>query len=328
MTTRSLLTRLKKWISKWHRDLPVRSTPTSGSQNRHSTRPKKATATFTTAKGVVSEDTITPYHPEVATCPVDSIDIFGSKQYQPLGHCMYCGTTDNLTNEHIVPFGLSGSVVLPKSSCEDCAKVTGTFEGQVLRGPMRSVRMLRDLKSRSKHSGSPTSYPIKVRRNNVIETIELPLAQYPILLHFPTFVSVREKNETREKGITLTGLASISFGQSPEAAIRALDAQEIFWDGATDHPVSFARMIGKIGYAMAVAEGLIDTTDNRPPIVASLLGQEDRIGQWVSNQHNDFRKYPGVLHRLRTHKDPATNSIVVEVQLFSDSDTPTYLVTF
>jgi len=56
------------------------------------------------------------------------------------GACIYCGSSDDLTDEHVVPYGLGGKMILPKSSCRRCAMITGQFEGKVLRGFMRDGR--------------------------------------------------------------------------------------------------------------------------------------------------------------------------------------------
>jgi hypothetical protein len=50
--------------------------------------------------------------------------VLDGKRSSPVGYCIYCQATDELTNEHILPFGLSGTAVLPKSSCKACAKIT------------------------------------------------------------------------------------------------------------------------------------------------------------------------------------------------------------
>jgi hypothetical protein len=57
--------------------------------------------------------------------------------YRPVGYCIYCFGTENLTREHIVAFGLNGTAVLPAASCDRCREITSAFELQVLRGSMR-----------------------------------------------------------------------------------------------------------------------------------------------------------------------------------------------
>jgi len=120
---------------------------------------------------------------------MSSIDMkdFGKVSYKPVGHCIYCGAIENLQREHIIPFGLSGTGVLPKSSCRNCAKITRGVEEDVLRGPMWSVRVFRQLKSRRKHREAPKTEQLTVIKNGKEQVIELPLEEYPILLHFPVF---------------------------------------------------------------------------------------------------------------------------------------------
>ena len=117
------------------------------------------------------------------------VNVLDSRKYDPVGHCIYCGATEeNLQKEHILPFGLSGTAVLPASSCSKCAEITGRQEGIVLRGSMWAVRVYRDLKSGSRHVHAPKEYPLTIRRGSVEETVKLPLDEYPILLHFPIFL--------------------------------------------------------------------------------------------------------------------------------------------
>ncbi|MEE9544028.1 MAG: hypothetical protein V3V55_00330 [Rhodospirillales bacterium] len=45
--------------------------------------------------------------------------------------CIYCGARDDLTVEHIIPFGLWGRIEYPDASCKRCAKEINVFERQV-----------------------------------------------------------------------------------------------------------------------------------------------------------------------------------------------------
>jgi hypothetical protein len=53
-----------------------------------------------------------------------------------------------LSDEHVVPYGLSGDVVLSKSSCARCAAITSKFERSLLRGHWLPYRQFLGLKSR------------------------------------------------------------------------------------------------------------------------------------------------------------------------------------
>ncbi len=45
--------------------------------------------------------------------------------------CIYCGSTNSLTDEHIIPFGLWGRIIFPNASCPDCANKINVFETQI-----------------------------------------------------------------------------------------------------------------------------------------------------------------------------------------------------
>lgn len=55
--------------------------------------------------------------------PVETVrlDVPAKSRFLPVGYCIYCGSTDELGDEHIVPYGLSGDAVIPKGSCAVCA---------------------------------------------------------------------------------------------------------------------------------------------------------------------------------------------------------------
>lgn len=71
------------------------------------------------------------------------------RTYKSPGKCIYCGRDDTeLTDEHIVPFGLGGKLVLEQASCKACAKVTGKVEGARLRAMFAPLRSRAGLPSR------------------------------------------------------------------------------------------------------------------------------------------------------------------------------------
>jgi hypothetical protein len=61
-------------------------------------------------------------------------DVF---RYPDVGLCFYGGATNDLTDEHIIPFSLGGTLILPKSSCNTkivgCNAKTTKFEGVIAR---------------------------------------------------------------------------------------------------------------------------------------------------------------------------------------------------
>ena len=84
-------------------------------------------------------------------------------------------------------------------------------------------------------------------------------------------------------------------------------------------------MIAKIGYATAFALGDLRRLEGPSPVIPSILGEEDDIiGRWVGTLTDPIRNYPGLLHRIEIHEDTKRRLLLAEVQLFSDSKTPSY----
>lgn len=246
------------------------------------------------------------------------------KVYPPFGSCIYCGASDSLTKEHILPFGLSGTAILPQSSCRCCARITGAFEQALLRGSFWPVRVFRDLKSRTKHADAPSSYPMKVIRHGKEEMLELGLSDLPILLHFPHFVLPRHWTQVDRAGaVQLKGIATVLFGKRPEAIARELGVEEFRFE-EVHKPIEFARMVAKIGYAFACAEGAINDLEGPAFVVPAILGKRDDIGDWVGTLEKPFASHPGILHRIELPKKHGF--LWAEVQLFADSETPSYVV--
>jgi hypothetical protein len=248
------------------------------------------------------------------------------RKYPTIGQCIYCGCTGGLQDEHIIPLALAGTAVLPKSSCGACAKITGEQERIVLRGSMWPVRVFRGLKSRRKHRVAPKSYPLTVVRQGAEEIVQLPAAEYPILLPFPIFAPPAFVDTLgRKTEIEVMGVRTISFGPVPQDVARKLGATSIKIE-REDQPVAFARVIAKIAYGFAAAEGILDLIDGTPVVVQSMLGSANDIGRWVGTLSGTPQSFTGQLHRVLFHRDDENGIIWSEVQLFSDSHAPCYIV--
>lgn len=213
----------------------------------------------------------------------DSQEVYAlnNRKYPPVGFCIYCRDTSGLSREHILPFGLSGTAELPKVSCERCRKITGQLEQIVLRGPMWAVRVYRRLNSRTKHREAPRAYPLTVIRGGEKLVVSVPPEEYPILLPFPVFPPPAFLDaEGHCSGIHVKGVTTISFGPRPDETLKRLRADEI-QISQDIKPAAFARMLAKIGYAWAAAEGQLAAIDGVPLVVPAILGKTDDIGRWV-----------------------------------------------
>lgn len=241
--------------------------------------------------------------------------------------CIYCGETADLTNEHILPYGLGGPAEIPLASCRRCARITGAVEKEVLRGALWPIRVYRDLKSRTKHRRAPETIDLTlVFEDGHEERVPVPIKMAPILFIFPVFAPpaiVHSIGYTH--GIRLKGAAAVAFGEAHKDIAQTYGAKS-FRISQTTTPVTFARMIAKIGYAMAFADGSLGRLATQFPVTESILGHADDVGRWVGSYTDYPPRHPGLLHHMVAREFRELGLLVYEVQLFADSQAPCYTV--
>ncbi len=118
----------------------------------------------------------------------------------PVGQCIYCGSNQGpLSDEHVVPYGLSGTFVLPKSSCSRCADETSKLEMRLLRGHWWPYRQFLGLKSRRSKQPLPDLEVTIEHANGEKTPASLPLAKHSFAMVFrlapPTVLSGRVSKE-------------------------------------------------------------------------------------------------------------------------------------
>jgi hypothetical protein len=244
------------------------------------------------------------------------------QSYGPVGKCIYCGSTNNLSREHIVPVGLSGTAVLLAASCDACARVTGKVERALLRGSMWPVRVLRQLRSRRPRE-APKTESLEVERHGKLEKLQIALEEYPVLLPLPIFEMPAELGgPPTPHGVLVKGLHTISFGPRPGEVMQRLGATRVRLT-RSDQPGESDRLVAKIAYCYAIAQLGSDAFE-RVFVLNGILGRQDDIGRWVGTWRDVAGPYPGLLHRLSLQQ--TGEAVLVEVQLFADSETPSYIV--
>jgi hypothetical protein len=170
-----------------------------------------------------------------------------------INRCIYCGATEGLTDEHVVPFALGGRFVLPDASCLLCAEVTSEFERRVLRGFMHDARVAGNFPSRHRKQ-RPKTLPLQIDRAGTFEQVHLDAPQHPALLILPLLAPPGFLlGRAPEIGVTCVGYETLSFGKHPTEAAKRLNTTSIRtvsdWD-----LTSYARLLAKIAYGFAVAQ--------------------------------------------------------------------------
>src|SRR5579875_1815169 len=97
-----------------------------------------------------------------------------------VGRCIYGDHDGPFSDEHIVPYGLGGDVILPAASCRDCATKTSRFEQQVLRTMMGPLRVRLGLPTRRKKERPTEFASAKFDKQGMLRDVIVPAAQFPI----------------------------------------------------------------------------------------------------------------------------------------------------
>jgi C4-type Zn-finger protein len=99
------------------------------------------------------------------------------RRKRDIGKCIYCNSTENLSDEHVVPYGLGGTLILYKASCSNCARETSKFERRLLRGHWWPYRQFLGLRSRTSKEEIP-DLNVKVKSADGTEfSATLPMAK-------------------------------------------------------------------------------------------------------------------------------------------------------
>jgi len=175
--------------------------------------------------------------------------------YGGVGRCIYCGSTGDLREEHIIPLSLGGEFVMLDASCGRCADITSAFEGLCARGIYKELRIFNDYPTRRPRE-RPTHLPLTIEHGGKREERMVPVEEYPGGPLFAPLFPV--------PGI-LTGTApteqlerleyEIYMPQIPDQIERL---QRLRGDGPTQVHVPinwglnpFMRMLAKIGHGFA-----------------------------------------------------------------------------
>ena len=177
--------------------------------------------------------------------------------YEPAERCIYCGTVnDSLTREHIIPYALGGDLVLPKSSCETCQKITSKNEFIIARQFYGLHRAYEGIRSRrNKNAGKLNEYieieGVDINGREVSENIlvrDLPSVQIVVKYTQPRLLSGKESQFTLEAKF-------LKQGENKLRDLRVkLGWSKISINSPTANPYSFAKLLAKIAHAYCCAE--------------------------------------------------------------------------
>lgn len=246
------------------------------------------------------------------------------KSYKPVGRCIYCGSTENLGNEHIIPYGLNGQWVLPKASCDKCAKITDNFEEDVLRRLFLETRTSLGLKTRNIEN-RPKLLPQIVIKDEKEEILSLPPSEHFTIACFleyplPAYIDGR----SYEKGVEVIAHSFISLKESSDEIFKKYEISEVKSKFTLNRADSFPRLLAKIAYGFTVAQfGLDNLEENFLPKV--IIGEDKKICKYIGTCTDKIIRTKNTLHYVIT-KVNEKHEIIVRIKRFSFTDAPEYLI--
>jgi hypothetical protein len=250
-----------------------------------------------------------------------------TKRYEPVGFCIYCGAQDNLTDEHVIPFGLNGNIILPQASCQECNKITSRFERRVLKEDLKDLRAGLSFNTR-RPQNIPKNVPLLVTTAGRENTVQVPPAESMLALILPSFdppgYPLGRESKT---GIHLRGFVHIQFGAHPQELLNRHSVEKVGTWKRVD-AAAFARMLAKIAYCTVVAELGFDAIA-RNYVLPAIRGDSDDLGSWIGTIDNLTPPTPadvqhsvifGIMEKGDEHL------LYAGVKLFSNTQAPAYLV--
>jgi hypothetical protein len=234
--------------------------------------------------------------------------------------CIYCGSTEDLTDEHVIPYALEGDFVIRSASCKQCAAKTSRFERAVLRDALLAPRTALNLRTR-RPSERPTSLPLLKRSGETTSVVDVPVSEHPTYLALPIFdlpAHLRGDSSPNLKVVT-PGVVSISV-----SAATMQMAAEKFGENAgvqvTLDIYAFARMLAKIAHGFAAAADLGDVESF---LVGPMFADDESIGEWVGGAPDVTLGTEG-LHAVNVRV--IDGQVQVRIRLFAQLGGPEYLV--
>ena len=247
-----------------------------------------------------------------------------TRVYRAVNACIYCGSAEDLTDEHIVPYALGGNLLLPQASCKACTTVTAKLENicSTMFGLARTKLQLptRNKKKRLK------VHPMKVVRFTDKEAnIEMPTDELPPLLMFLRYQPPRALSGLPE---FTTDLAWKPWYYPPPDVLAPLLIKHQIKrvrDAFQFKPWHFNRVLAKISHGLAVAElGLGGFQQLLPDLI---LAKKRDTGHLIGCPYEDD---PPGIHtnefQLNEVQVDEVRYLVTRLRLFSRLGAPVYHV--
>jgi HNH endonuclease len=249
------------------------------------------------------------------------------RRVKEIGICIYCGSTNNLSKEHVLPYGLGGNLVLRKASCLACATETGRLEQRLLRGHWWPYRQFLGLPSRS--AGEPIpDLQVTIKKTNGTDIFAtLPMAKYSFAVFYefdpPSILEGKERLDTpNAPRVYMKYLSELPSSVFIDGVPYKLQPDEKLEISINSDVSDFCRFLAKVAHGYAISRRGISSCSQffLPPII---LGEVQGALTFVGGASSPFigPRLPG--SGLHVMLDRINDSLLmVYIQLFRDHGDP------
>jgi hypothetical protein len=243
------------------------------------------------------------------------------RRARPIGQCIYCGDNNSpLSDEHVVPYGLGGDLVLAQASCKSCAAVTGRLEQQLLRGHWWPYRRQLGLATR-RPGEQPDDFPAELV--TVIGEkipVRIRARDYPILALYrfeaPAILSGSQlANPVPVGRVWITKLNPLPSVVGANGQVRpVLESDKIEYPIMMDAR-QFVRFLAKVALGYAVSrvgiEAFAEIYANRV-VLGDGSGALIYVGEVLEPEFHVLIS-PNHLHGLEVRRHDALLSVLIQL---------------
>jgi HNH endonuclease len=272
---------------------------------------------------------VVPFSPTVITPPFQRDSKERPIVYPEFGRCVYCGSTDTLSTEHIVPRGLGGNILFLRASCEKCRKITQQFETVCMRKNFLYFRVHTGLHQHPKER--PGHFPLRIGRSDA-PPVPVLRSAHPNWLVLPLFL---------RPGILVEAPLGMPYITRGFQVTNPRDLQVIqqqyrgpFFVDYNFDLNAFAKMLAKIAHCLAFAvfhkSGKVPDDVFKPYLPSFIRGMDDNLGPHLVGQiqyigvpevDNDLYKYA-----IATISHGRKRLLIATIRLFANWRGPVYTV--
>lgn len=249
--------------------------------------------------------------------------------YQPANRCIYCDTTGvELSDEHVLPYSLGGSYVLPKASCRAHATMTSQIEQRVARDIYGTLRAQEGVQTRRRSlQRALLATPIEVTGVDLrgrparakVRSTELPRLDLVLMLPPPGILLGRDPMQDSKSAISI----DVSDPVSDRILLRKLKWRSLDIRSPGMRPNDVIRLLAKIAHGFACAE--LGSNAFQPLLLPLILGEEVAGSHFVGGFEPQLPQLDEAL-KLREVSLGATRFVAVDISLHFFAKTPRYQV--